>query len=90
MSALIIKRHHRLPGGQLLHAGDEIPPGLLEAGAIDLLMDADILVEVPTRLSYFALLHSFAGSKSADEASSLSALFPELAIPRLDSTSKQA
>jgi hypothetical protein len=82
--SLIVKRHHRLPeSGINLYAGDEVAPGSLEVTLIDQLLDAGILAEVPTRISYFALLPSFAGvehrSKSGTAPNSL--LFPELVIP---------
>jgi hypothetical protein len=76
--SLIVKRHHRLDPGTLLIAGDEVT-GLDQATVLRLL-DADILVECPTRLSYFALLHDFAGVGQIDK-DSISTLFPELAIP---------
>jgi hypothetical protein len=83
--SLIVKRHHRLPeSGIMLYAGDEVAPGSLEAILINRLLDADILVEVPTRISYFALLPSFAGVSPSAKLATV-ANFPELVIPPLDS-----
>jgi len=91
--SLIVKLYHRLPS-QLLYAGDEVPPGLLEQDAIDLLLDAGVLGEIPTRLSYFALLHSFSESSSIRMSSDSGTPhpFPELVIPlaKLDAPAEQA
>jgi hypothetical protein len=87
----IFKRHHRLLDGALLHAGDELPPGLLEPDVIDMLLDADILVEIPSRLSYFALLHDFSGVEASTENVSIRYIFPEICVQsRLDSKPEKA
>jgi hypothetical protein len=78
---IIFKRHHRLPDGQLCHAGDEVPPGLLEPDVVNSLFDSDIVVESPSRLSYFALLKSFAGAEASTEQLDVASMFPALAIP---------
>jgi hypothetical protein len=65
---LIAKRHYRLPDGAQLIAGDEVPPGLFPGGVIDVLLDSDTLVEIPSRLSYFALLPDFAGGNASRSA----------------------
>jgi hypothetical protein len=82
--SLIVKRHHRLPAGVLLRAGDELAPGLLDPASVDQLIDQGILVEVPTRLSYFALLPDFAGADRAKfaTAANLADVFPGLVIPK--------
>jgi hypothetical protein len=82
---LICKCPHSLPSGELLYNGDELQPGLLDQATIDLLLDQDILVEVPTRLSSFALLHSFAGVGDVEVVRPHP--FPELCI---DSAAKEA
>ena len=80
MSALIVKRSHRFPDGQLLYAGDELRPGSLDQATIDLLFDLDVLCEVPTRISYFALLPDFAGVEAGSQKLT-AGVFPELAFP---------
>jgi hypothetical protein len=76
---LVAKKTYQRPG-MLLVCGDEIKPGLLDQATIDALLDAGVLVEVSSRLSYFALLHSFSGVGDVKYAST-SHPFPELAIP---------
>jgi hypothetical protein len=56
--------------------------GSLDTVTIHTLTDADVLCEVPGRLSYFSLLHSFAGVELApSEHCDVATSFPELAIP---------
>jgi hypothetical protein len=78
--SLIVKRHHRFEDGSVLIAGDELKPNSLDQLTINTLLDADILTEVPTRLSYYQLLPDFAGVSDVSSADR-SHPFPGLTIP---------
>jgi hypothetical protein len=86
--SLIVKRHHRFEDGSRLIAGDEVKPDSVGQAMINLLLDADILVEVPTRLSYFQLLPDFSGVEGSTERLDVGALFPALCVPRLKTSPK--
>ena len=67
-------------GIPLLYPGDEVAPGVLTKDEIDQMLDSGVLVEVPTRISYFALLFGFAGDGNRSR-SPVERLYPELTIP---------
>jgi hypothetical protein len=90
MSCLVVKRHHRLEDGSLLIAGDELRPGIFDADAVNRLLDLDIVVECSSRLSYFALLHDFSLVEASSDHIPVANMFPELCIPQLDASNKQA
>jgi hypothetical protein len=89
MTTIVIKRHYRLSNELVLHAGDELGPSLIDQSIIDALLDQDVLVETPSRLSYFALLPDFADA-APTERLDVASLFPTLAIPRLDSPGQKS
>jgi hypothetical protein len=86
---IIFKRHFRLSNGQLCHAGDEVASGLFDQPTIDGLFDSDVVVEAPSRLSYYQLLPDFSGV-GATERLDVASMFPALAIPRLDSRAQKS
>jgi hypothetical protein len=77
---LIVRQPHYRNGILLLHPGDELAPGLLAKDEIDQLLDSGVLVEVPTRLSYFALLPDFAGAPKTRDPG-IASSFPQFTIP---------